>query len=86
MQRLVFSSAFQRQLKKTVNKNPILKNKISKTLKILLKDISQPSLRLHKLAGEKNWSIAVTDNIKIIIHLEKNCIYCLRIGTYDQVY
>lgn len=86
MERLVFSFAFQRQLRKIVNKNPRLKNKINKTLKTLLKDINHPSLRLHKLAGKNNWSISVTESIRIIIHLGENSIYCLRIGTHNQVY
>ena len=86
MRRLVFSSVFQRQLKKLVKKNPKLKNKISKTLKILIKNIHHSSLRLHKLSGKNNWSVSVTTNIRIIIHFERNKIYCLRIGTHDQVY
>lgn len=86
MRELVFSSAFQRQLKKIVGQNPKHKSKISKTLKILIKNISHPSLRLHKLSGKNNWSVSVAPNLRIIVHLEGKRIYCLRIGTHDQVY
>jgi mRNA-degrading endonuclease YafQ of YafQ-DinJ toxin-antitoxin module len=86
MQKLIFSSAFQQQLKKLVVKNPKLKNKISKTLKLLIKNKNYPSLRLHKLSGKNNWSISATTDIRIIIHFDKNSIYCLRIGAHNQVY
>lgn len=86
MRELILSSAFERQLKKIVKKNPRLKNKIGKTLKTLRKDINQSSLRLHKLSGENNWSVSVTASIRIVFHLEKNKMFCLRIGTHDQVY
>ena len=86
MQQLIFSSAFQRQLKKIISKNPKLKNKSNKTLKVLIKDINRPSLRLHKLSGKSNWSVSVTTSLRIVIHLDKSNIYCLRIGTHDRVY
>ena len=86
MYQLVFSSAFERQLKKLVRKNPKLKNKASKVLKLLRKNINHPLLKLHKLSGENNWSVSVGHSIRLVIHLEKNKIFCLRVGTHDEVY
>ena len=86
MQKLVFSSAFQKQLKKLIKQNPRLKNKTKKVFKLIIKNIRHASLKLHKLQGEDNWSVSVTYNIRVVIHKEKNQVFCLRIGTHDQVY
>jgi mRNA-degrading endonuclease YafQ of YafQ-DinJ toxin-antitoxin module len=48
MNQLILSSAFQRQLRRLVKKNPQLKDKVAKIFKLLVKDISHSSLRLHK--------------------------------------
>ncbi|MBU2591840.1 MAG: type II toxin-antitoxin system mRNA interferase toxin, RelE/StbE family [Patescibacteria group bacterium] len=84
--RLVLSSAFKRQLKRLIKKNPPLKNKVNKVLKTLLKGKNSPSLKIHKLSGENNWSVSVTYEIRIVVHLDAESIFCLRIGTHDQVY
>jgi len=86
MHQLVFSAAFQKQLKKLIKKNPKLRVKIKKMFKLLIKNINHSGLKLHKLKGENNWSISITHNIRIVIHLEKNQIFCLRIGSHNQVY
>jgi len=86
MYQLIFSSAFQRQLKKLIKNNPKLKKRFAKILKYLNKEINHPSLKLHKLSGENNWSLSVSFNIRMIIHLEKNKVFCLRIGSHDEVY
>ncbi len=83
---LVLSAVFQKQTKKLVKKNPQLRTKIAKTLKLLSADISRPSLRLHKLAGENNWSVSVTGDIRIIIHFSGDKVFCTRIGTHNEVY
>ena len=86
MHELSFSSSFQKQLNKLIKKNPKLKTKIKKIIKIIKKDITQPSLKLHKLSGKNNWSISITHSIRMIVHLEDNKIYCLKIGNHDEVY
>jgi len=86
MHDLILSSSFQKQLNKLIKRNPKLKTKIKDVIKLIKKDIAQPSLKLHKLSGKNNWSISVTRSIRLIIHLEKNKIYCLRIGSHDEVY
>lgn len=86
MNQLVFASVFQRQLKRLIRKNPQLKNKILLILKQLNKGINNSSLKLHKLSGENNWSLSISYSIRMIIHLEGKCIFCLKIGTHDEVY
>lgn len=86
MYQIILSSAFQRQLKRLIKQNPRLKTKIAKIFKNLNKDVNHPSLKLHKLSGENNWAVSVTKGIRAIIHLEGKQIFCLRIGTHDQVY
>lgn len=83
---IVLSAAFQRQVKRIVRKNPQVRSKVAKTLKLLSGDINRPSLRLHKLAGEHNWSISVTGDLRIIINFSQNKVFCTRIGTHDEVY
>jgi mRNA-degrading endonuclease YafQ of YafQ-DinJ toxin-antitoxin module len=83
---LVLSAAFQRQVKKLVKKNPKLKDRVAKTLKLLAKNINHSSLKLHKLSGENNWSVSVTSDVRVIIHLSGSKVFCTRIGSHDEVY
>ena len=86
MHELILSAAFQRQVKKLVKQKPSLKPKLTTTLKHLQKSIRHPSLRLHKLSGSQNWSVSVTEDLRSILHWEGNQLYCLRIGSHDEVY
>ena len=83
---LSFSNKFQRQVTKLSNGNLQLKNQIKKTVILLSKDINYPSLRLHKLSGEKFWSVSVNKSIRIIIRWNEGKLYLLRIGTHEEVY
>lgn len=49
-------------------------------------NIYHPSFRLHKLIGQENYSISVDMKIRIIIHLDEDKIFLLRIGNHKQVY
>jgi len=86
MYELVLSKKYQKGLEKITSRNVKVKLKISKTLKLLLKDIDHPSLRLHKLSGEGEWSISVTGDIRTLLYIEKSKIYLLRIGKHEEVY
>ncbi len=86
MNQLVLSAKFQKDLKKILTKQPGLKLAIKKTLKQTRRNITHPSLRLHKLQGQSFWSISVNMKLRIILHQEKNKIYLLRIDPHDQVY
>ncbi len=86
MNQVILSAAFQRQLKRLVRKNPKIKSKVGKTLERLATDINHHRLKLHKLTGENNWSVSADYNLRIVIHREGDQIFCLRIGSHDQVY
>jgi len=86
MNQLVLSAKFQKDLKKILSKQPNLKFAIKKTLKQVRKNITHPSLRLHKLQGQSFWSISVNMKLRIILHQEKGKLYLLRVGPHDQVY
>ncbi|MBI2009928.1 MAG: plasmid stabilization protein [Candidatus Chisholmbacteria bacterium] len=86
MYQLILSSAFDRQLKKFLKANPKNKARVIKTLKLARVNIKHPSLRLHKLEGTSNYSLSVTKNIRLITHIEKDCLFLLRIAYHDQAY
>lgn len=86
MYELILLRKYQKEFSKITSHNYKIKLKISKTLKLLLKDIDHPSLRLHKLSGEGGWSISVTGDIRILLYIEKSKIYLLRIGKHEDVY
>ncbi len=86
MYRLRASVNFDRKFKKIAKKDPVLKMKVTKTLKLMRKDINHPSLRLHKLSGVDNWSVSVGMSVRILFTIRKDRIYLADIGTHDEVY
>jgi len=67
--KIIRTQKFMKKLTKLIKKNPSLKAKISKTLKLLANDINHPSLRLHKLKGDKSnfYSVSIDMQYRIII-------------------
>ncbi|OGM77148.1 hypothetical protein A2210_02400 [Candidatus Woesebacteria bacterium RIFOXYA1_FULL_40_18] len=86
MYRIVLSERFQKELKKKIKQDPKLWQKVTKTLKLLSKDINHPSLRLHKLSGRNNWSVSVSKSYRIMINLDNGIIFCVKSGTHEEVY
>ena len=86
--KILLSSKYIKSYRKLVTNNPPLHIKTKKQLKILLQNPKHPSLRLHKLSGEKieQWSISVAKNIRIIFEYTDDGIYLTNIGTHNQVY
>ena len=58
---LIYSNHFLRQLKRKVKKNPQLKQKVGRQLKLLLTDKGNPALRLHKLQGKRASEFAIDE-------------------------
>ena len=83
---LVVTKRFEKQAKKLVRKNPGLKDKVKKTLKELRRDVKHPGLRWHKLSGRNNWSVAVNQEVRIIIHWSGRKLYLVEMGSHDEVY
>lgn len=69
--RLSYTDYFKKRLKKRVEKNYILNQKVSKQLKLLLSDFSHPSLKTHKLKGERadEYAIWIEGDLRIIFIL-----------------
>ena len=86
MYEIYFSSSFERELLKIVKKNPKLKAKIRNQIKILADSPQSPRLGLHKLSGSNVWAISATDDLRILFSFQNHRIYCLKIGTHDEVY
>jgi len=83
---LVLSSHFEKELRKLFKKNPEIKVKVNKTLGLMQTDLNYSSLRLHKLSGTNIWSVSVDMTLRIIFYWEKNSLYLIDIGKYDDVY
>jgi mRNA-degrading endonuclease YafQ of YafQ-DinJ toxin-antitoxin module len=81
-----FTPGFDRSLRKIVRKNPKLKERVREQIKRLARNPNHPSLKLHKLSGQKNWSVSVTTDIRIIFTIEERTILCVKIGTHDEIY
>jgi len=86
MYELIFSDRFQKQLRASVKGNNTLKNQVLKTVSFLHLDVNHPSLRLHKLSGQNNWSVSVNKSIRVILHLKENKIFLLDIGKHEDLY
>jgi mRNA-degrading endonuclease YafQ of YafQ-DinJ toxin-antitoxin module len=84
--KLILSRRFQRDLNNLLKSNPQIKEKITKTFKLMQVDLTHPSPRLHKLSGTNNWSVSVDISIRIILHKESDKLFLLRIGYHDEVY
>ncbi len=89
---LIRSNMFIRAAKKTLRKNPVLKDDILKTLKLLEEDVFHPSLKTHKLTGvlKSSWACSVGYDLRIIFSFVKNqgkeAIFLETMGTHDEVY
>ena len=86
MYEIVLTERFKKDLRKLLRKNQKIRPKIAKQVEILSKNPKHKSLRVHKLAGENNWSMSVNTSIRIIFTFRGNVINCTRIGTHDEVY
>ncbi len=90
MYELVFTKYYEKRAKKFFQKNPQLKERYRKILYLLKKDPYYPSLRLHKLKGDKNefYSVSLDMKYRIILDfviIDKK-IFFIDIGTHDDVY
>ncbi len=81
---------FMKKLTRLVRKNPSLKPKIAKTLKLIETNPFYPSLRLHQLQGKLKgkYSVSIDMSYRIILELiiKESEIILLDIGVHDEVY
>jgi mRNA-degrading endonuclease YafQ of YafQ-DinJ toxin-antitoxin module len=83
---VIFSKEYDKELRKFLKRNIEYKEKVKKTIVLLISNKNYPSLRLHKLSGSNNYSISVDMNIRIIFRFKGGNIFLLRIGNHDEIY
>jgi addiction module RelE/StbE family toxin len=86
---LVFSPGLIKELKQIKQKDKKLVEKIEKQLILFQSNPKHPSLRIHKLTGNKEsaWSISITGSIRMIYQLiDDTTAYFSDIGSHDEVY
>ncbi|WP_293191911.1 MULTISPECIES: type II toxin-antitoxin system mRNA interferase toxin, RelE/StbE family [unclassified Microcoleus] len=94
MMEVVWSSGFNRSFRKIVQKNPQLKDQITKVLKLLADDPFTPSLKSQKLGGDLAglWSCSVAYDCRIIFNFSEDeellemVILLVDIESHDEVY
>ena len=83
---LRLTKSFDKEFVKITKGNLSLKKKVVKQLDILIKNPQHPSLSLHKLSGEKYWSISISKSIRILLLFKKEAICVYHIGKHENVY
>ena len=94
MRTLIWGKSFLRAFKRTVKKNPELKNDIEETLRLLAKDPFNSRISTHKLKGtlSGSWACSVGYDLRVVFDFVKNTrgkeddIFLIEIGTHDEVY
>ena len=84
--KLFYSEHFQQRLTKRLIKNPQLTEKVTKQLKLLEVSYQHPSLRTHKLKGDRGteFAIWIEGNLRAIFVLVEEGILLTDIITHDE--
>lgn len=77
---------FDKRLKKKLSRNPGLKKKVNKQLKILKVNANHPSLRKHKLVGKRSteYAIWIEGNTRITFRRKSDIILLTNIINHDE--
>ncbi len=83
---LAYSNYFKKRFRKRLEKSPKLKSKISKQLKLLVQDIHHPSLKTHKLKGNRKdeYAIWIEGDIRITFLIIDDRLLLTDIITHDE--
>ena len=75
------------QFKKDYQKLPSdIQRRVDQKLKLLLRDLRYPSLRVHKLRGvEGLWEFSVTMNYRVLFEIEDEYYVLLAVGPHSIV-
>lgn len=83
------SPLVQKEIINIQRKDKKLANRIEKQILLFEENPKHPSLRIHKLSGnrENMWSISITMSIRMVyILIEDDQAIFIKIGTHEQVY
>jgi addiction module RelE/StbE family toxin len=86
---IIWGSRFKRAYKKIVKQYPDIKEKLSDSLNIFVKDPFHPTLKTHKLGGplRGNYAFTVGYDLRVVFKfLSKKEVLLETIGTHDEVY
>lgn len=77
---------FDKNLARRLKKNPQLREKVKKQVTFLKEDLRHPSLKLHKLTGNRSqeYSFWIEGNLRITFVIIDNVILFTDIITHDQ--
>lgn len=88
--KLIFPAPYQKREKVFLRKHPDLRARYYKTLLLLERDPTHPSLRLHSLKGRltglHSISISMRYRITLELELRDRDIVLINIGSHDGVY
>lgn len=83
------SPLVQKEIINIQRKDKKLANRIEKQILLFEENPKHPSLRVHKLSGnrENMWSILITMSIRIVyLLIDDDQAIFIKIGTHEQVY
>lgn len=86
MYKIILSSKFDQDVRKLTRYDQKYKAKLQKTINLLELKVDQPSLRLHKLSGTNFYSVSIDKSIRIILSIEGNNVFLMKIGKHEDVY
>ena len=94
MRKLIWGKTFLRAFRKTIKKNPQLRNNIEETLRQLAENPFEARLSTHKLKGKLSgsWACSVDYDFRIIFDFiessngKEDDILLIGIGSHDEVY
>lgn len=87
MSTITASVRYQRHVRRLLKKNPQMVHLLRQTQRLLVSNMTTPSLKLHKLKGRHRvWSVSMTSDIRIIFEWDGENINLLMIGGHDDVY
>ncbi|MBF0208616.1 MAG: type II toxin-antitoxin system YafQ family toxin [Oligoflexia bacterium] len=86
MYKIEIGSKFDQKLKSIAKRDRKYQIKVKRIVELLQVDIDHPSLRMHKLSGTKYYSISVDKSIRIILTIERNTVFLVKIGKHEEVY
>ena len=90
MAKILYTHSYIRRASRFAKRHPELLSQYEKTLRLLERDPTHPSLRLHKLTGKLEGLCSVSINLSYRISLEfmvqEDTIVPVSIGTHDEVY
>ena len=94
MKTIVWAPSFRRAFKQQARKRPNLHDKVIEALRLLMADMTDPALKVHKLHGELEglYACSVEYDLRIVFDIVQNPktnekeILLVDIGTHEEVY